>query len=76
MAWMIYGANGYTGQLVAEAAAATGERLVLAGRSDAAVRALADRTSLPWQNLPDRGRSATRAAQDLRRERLHGSCRS
>src|SRR6266481_2769817 len=39
MAWMIYGANGYTGQLVAEAAAAAGERPVLAGRNDAAVRA-------------------------------------
>src|SRR5436309_484932 len=44
MAWMIYGANGYTGQLVAEAAAAAGERPGLAGRSDAPVRAVADRT--------------------------------
>src|SRR5881398_1559651 len=52
MAWMIYGANGYTGQLVAEAAAAAGQRPVLAGRSDVAVRALADRTGLPWRAFP------------------------
>ena len=52
MAWMIYGANGYTGQLVAEAAAAAGERPVLAGRSDAPVRAVADRTGLPWRAFP------------------------
>ena len=52
MAWMIYGANGYTGQLVAEAAAVAGERPVLAGRSDAAVRAVADRTGLPRRAFP------------------------
>jgi short subunit dehydrogenase-like uncharacterized protein len=33
MTWMVYGANGYTGQLVARLAAARGERPVLAGRS-------------------------------------------
>jgi short subunit dehydrogenase-like uncharacterized protein len=52
MAWMIYGANGYTGQLATEAAAAAGERPVLAGRSDAAVRAVADRFGLPWRAFP------------------------
>jgi short subunit dehydrogenase-like uncharacterized protein len=52
MAWMIYGANGYTGQLVAEAAARAGERPVLAGRSGAAVRAVADRSGLPWRAFP------------------------
>jgi saccharopine dehydrogenase (NAD+, L-lysine-forming) len=33
MAWMLYGANGYTGQLVAKLAVERGERPVLAGRS-------------------------------------------
>jgi saccharopine dehydrogenase (NAD+, L-lysine-forming) len=39
---MIYGANGYTGELVARLAAARGLRPVLAGRSAMAVGALAD----------------------------------
>jgi saccharopine dehydrogenase (NAD+, L-lysine-forming) len=41
MSWMIYGANGYTGEMVARLAAARGERPVLAGRNAAAVGALA-----------------------------------
>ena len=40
---MIYGANGYTGQIVAEAAAARGDRPVLAGRRADAVRALGEK---------------------------------
>jgi len=39
--WMIYGANGYTGELAAREAAARGLRPVLAGRNAAAVSALA-----------------------------------
>jgi short subunit dehydrogenase-like uncharacterized protein len=39
--WLIYGANGYTGDLVARLAAARGERPILAGRNGAAVGALA-----------------------------------
>lgn len=38
---MIYGANGYTGELVARLAVARGERPVLAGRNAAAIGALA-----------------------------------
>ena len=41
-AWMIYGANGYTGKLLAEAATAAGHRPVLAGRSETAVVQLAN----------------------------------
>jgi short subunit dehydrogenase-like uncharacterized protein len=41
--WMIYGANGYTGQLVAEEAVARGMRPILAGRNGEAVAALAGR---------------------------------
>ncbi|HEU5056542.1 MAG TPA: saccharopine dehydrogenase NADP-binding domain-containing protein [Kofleriaceae bacterium] len=44
---MIYGANGYTGQIVAEAAAARGDRPLLAGRREEAVRALADKLGCP-----------------------------
>jgi|1186.fasta_scaffold55897_1 short subunit dehydrogenase-like uncharacterized protein len=41
MTWMIYGANGYTGELVARLAVSRGERPVLAGRNAAAIGALA-----------------------------------
>src|SRR5438270_11380082 len=49
MAWMIYGANGYTGQLIAELANAHGEKPILAGRNAAKVRALAEKLGLPWR---------------------------
>lgn len=39
--WMIYGANGYTGELIAREAVARGLRPVLAGRNATAVGALA-----------------------------------
>ena len=42
MEWMIYGANGYTGQLIAELAASRGHKPVLAGRSADKVRPMAD----------------------------------
>lgn len=41
--WLIYGANGYTGQLVAEEAVRRGHRPLLAGRSADAVHRLAGR---------------------------------
>lgn len=41
MGWLIYGANGYTGELVAREAAARGLRPVLAGRRREAVEPLA-----------------------------------
>src|SRR5262245_22534852 len=47
MSWMIYGANGYTGVLVAERAIARGHRPVLAGRSKDKVKAVAERLGLP-----------------------------
>ena len=49
MAFLIYGANGYTGQLIAEAAKARGESPVLAGRSADKVRPLAEKLGLPWR---------------------------
>jgi short subunit dehydrogenase-like uncharacterized protein len=45
---MLYGAYGYTGALVAEAACRAGARPVLAGRNPDAVRPLAERLGLPW----------------------------
>lgn len=46
MTWMIYGAYGYTGRLVAELAVARGERPVLAGRSAGPLGELATRLGL------------------------------
>jgi short subunit dehydrogenase-like uncharacterized protein len=46
-AWMIYGANGYTGELVAREAAHRGLQPVLAGRDRAAVERLAGELGLP-----------------------------
>jgi short subunit dehydrogenase-like uncharacterized protein len=47
--WMIYGATGYTGTLIAEEACRLGLRPVLAGRSEAKVRALAERLACEWR---------------------------
>jgi short subunit dehydrogenase-like uncharacterized protein len=44
--WLIYGANGYTGRLIAEAAAARGMTPIIAGRNREAVEALAGRLKL------------------------------
>jgi short subunit dehydrogenase-like uncharacterized protein len=45
--FMIYGANGYTGQLLAEEAVKRGHRPTLCGRSAAKVAPLAERLGLP-----------------------------
>jgi saccharopine dehydrogenase (NAD+, L-lysine-forming) len=49
MSWMIYGANGYTGELIAREAVRRGQRPILAGRSAAPVQALANELGLPWR---------------------------
>jgi short subunit dehydrogenase-like uncharacterized protein len=46
---VLYGANGYTGTLIAEALHTAGESVVLAGRSVASVQALGDRLRMPWR---------------------------
>ena len=46
--WMIYGATGYTGKLIAKEAVAQGETPTLAGRNADKVRALAEKLGLPW----------------------------
>jgi short subunit dehydrogenase-like uncharacterized protein len=47
MEWMIYGANGYTGELIAREAKRQGATPVLAGRSAAKITALASELKLP-----------------------------
>lgn len=49
MHWMIYGATGYTGRLIAAEAARRGLQPVLAGRNEGAVRALAEELGLRWR---------------------------
>ena len=48
--WLIYGANGYTGTLIAQEAVSRGLRPVLAGRSQA-VAEMATRLGLPHRVL-------------------------
>ena len=56
--WLLYGANGYTGELVARLAVAQGHHPILAGRKADAVCALADELGLPRRlfRLDDPGR--------------------
>jgi short subunit dehydrogenase-like uncharacterized protein len=49
--WMLYGAAGYTGTLIAEHARQRGHQPLLAGRSAPTVAALAERLSLPCREL-------------------------
>ncbi len=44
--WMLYGANGYTGKLIAEAAVKAGMKPVLAGRNKAALDAMGEALDL------------------------------
>jgi short subunit dehydrogenase-like uncharacterized protein len=50
--WMIYGANGYTGELIAREAQRRGQQPVLAGRNESAVLALASELDLPYRHFP------------------------
>lgn len=57
MNWMLYGANGFTGSLLARAARSRGMRPVLAGRNAERVRQLALALDLEWKafGLDDAG---------------------
>ena len=50
--WMIYGATGYTGLLIAERAAEEGLKPVLAGRDELKLRGIAGRLGLPFRVFP------------------------
>ena len=64
MAWMIYGANGYTGELCADEAIRRGERPLLAGRNSAAVAAVAARLGLEQRSFALGAAPAIDAALD------------
>ena len=59
---MVYGANGYTGELVAKEAIARGQQPVLAGRSPAKLAPIADRLGLDHVAVDLDNRRALRAA--------------
>jgi short subunit dehydrogenase-like uncharacterized protein len=46
---VLYGAYGYTGQLIAEMAAEQGYPLLLSGRNEAKLKTLSESTGHPWQ---------------------------
>ncbi|HEV7351443.1 saccharopine dehydrogenase family protein [Telluribacter sp.] len=46
---LLYGANGYTGQLTADLCSTYGLQPILAGRREAALRPLSDRTGFPYR---------------------------
>jgi short subunit dehydrogenase-like uncharacterized protein len=58
--WMIYGANGYTGKLIAREAKAQGLEPVLAGRNRGAVEALASELGFEHRIFDLRNEAATR----------------
>ena len=59
---MIYGANGFTGRLIAQEAKREGLEPILAGRSSGAVRALAQELSFSSRVFDLSEREAARAA--------------
>ena len=61
---LIYGAYGYTGELIAERAAAAGGRPILAGRDGAKVEALGKRLDLPTRTVGLDDRKALDEALD------------
>ncbi|MBI4510969.1 MAG: saccharopine dehydrogenase NADP-binding domain-containing protein [Deltaproteobacteria bacterium] len=50
--WILYGANGFSGELIAEEAKRRGMRPILAGRREEAVRAVAERLGLEHRIFP------------------------
>lgn len=60
--WMIYGANGYTGALIAQAAADAGLRPLLAGRNRETVGPLARRLGLEKRVFPLLGQRSIEAS--------------
>jgi short subunit dehydrogenase-like uncharacterized protein len=60
--WMIYGANGFTGRLIAQEAKHEGLEPILAGRSSGAVQALAQELSFSSRVFDLSEREAARAA--------------
>src|SRR5438552_3213600 len=49
MNWLVYGANGYTGELIAREAVRRGHRPILAGRDAKKIEALARELGCEWR---------------------------
>ncbi|EKR65537.1 saccharopine dehydrogenase domain protein [Leptospira weilii str. 2006001853] len=47
--WLLYGANGYSGELIARKAVERGQKPILAGRSESKIRPLAEELGLPYR---------------------------
>ncbi|EMO41884.1 saccharopine dehydrogenase family protein [Leptospira noguchii] len=47
--WLLYGANGYTGKLIARKAVERGQTPILAGRSESKIRSVAEELGLPFK---------------------------
>lgn len=62
MQFLLYGANGYTGQLIIQLAAEYGLKPILAGRSAAPLQALAEAHQLEWRAFPLSDTQALQAA--------------
>jgi short subunit dehydrogenase-like uncharacterized protein len=60
--WMLYGAVGYTGSLIAQCAHERGHRPLLAARNRSAVTALAERLDMPYRVLALDDPAALRSA--------------
>lgn len=64
--FLLYGANGYTGELIAEECARRKIDVVLAGRRESAIRPLAERLSLSHRVFPlDDGAQVAREIRDF-----------
>jgi saccharopine dehydrogenase (NAD+, L-lysine-forming) len=63
--WMLYGASGFTGRMIADEAIRRGHQPILAGRSAERIRPLAEALHLPW-------RVADLASPTTLREALQG----
>ncbi len=63
--WLIYGANGYTGALLAEEAVKRGHRPLLAGRSPEKLRPLAERFGLDYAAFDLGGAAAALRDHDI-----------
>lgn len=68
---ILYGAAGYTGQLIAREAARRGWRPTLAGRNAGRIQPLADALGLPWRAFDLRDPATVAAALDGMRLVLH-----
>lgn len=64
--WLIYGATGYTGRLIAAEARRQGLTPILAGRSEDRIRPLAEELQLEWRVAPlDDGQALRQALGDV-----------